>query len=230
MLDLTYCDFNGTFDIQGFETGSILTKLKTLNLGDNKFNESIITSLSTLSSLTNLDLSQNPMLGPFPAQEFTALENLEMLDLSYCGFTGTFEIQGSERVPILRKLKTLNLVSNGFNESVIKSLNTLSSLTTLDLSYNPMSGPFPAQELSHLINLEELDLSGTQFNGTPNIQACKTLSILKRLESISLSDNNFDKSIISCLSVLPSLKILDLSRSKSLGTSFPVQGIPFLEQ
>lgn len=52
---------------------------------------------------------------------------------------------GSERVVILRKLKTLSLAYNGFNESVITSLSILSSLTNLDLSYNQMSGSFPAQ-------------------------------------------------------------------------------------
>ncbi|XP_023761382.2 receptor-like protein 14 isoform X1 [Lactuca sativa] len=222
MLDLSSCGFNGTFEVQGSERVSVLRKLKTLNLAGNRFNESIIRSLNTLSSLTSLDLSHSLMSGPFPAQEFAALENLEMLDLSHCGFNGTFEIQGSERVSILRKLKTLNLAHNRFNESIIRSLNTLSSLTSLDLSDNSMSGPFPAQELSHLTNLEELDLSSTQLNDTPNIQACKTVLRLKRLKSINLSSNSINKSVISCLSVLPSLKNLDLSYC-SLGSFFPVQ-------
>ncbi|CAI9267421.1 unnamed protein product [Lactuca saligna] len=225
MLDLSDCGFNGTFEIPGSERVSVLKKLKTLNVAGNKFNESIIRSLNTLSLLTSLDLSHSLMSGPFPAQEFAALENLETLDLSYCGFSGTFEIQGSERDVILRKLKTLNLAYNRFNESVITSLSILSSLTNLDLSYNQMSGSFPAQELSHLTNLEELDLSETELNSAPNIQACKTLLKLKRLKSINLSDNNFNKSIISCLSALPSLKILDLSHSFSWGSSFPVQEI-----
>ncbi|KAI3512690.1 hypothetical protein L1887_20008 [Cichorium endivia] len=231
MLDLTGCSFNGAFEIEGFERVSVLRKLKTLNLADNEFDESVITSLKTLPSLTNLDLSHNPMSGPFSTQEFAALENLEMLDLTGCGFNGAFEIQGSERVSLLRKLKTLNLGSNGFNESVIISLNSLPSLTNLDLSGNYFTGPFPAQELSHLTNLEELDLSFTQLNDT-NIQACKTLSRLKRLESIYLSRNNFNKSIISCLSVLPSLKILDLTYSFLEGISFPSQeflNLPDLE-
>ncbi|KAI3737559.1 hypothetical protein L2E82_27565 [Cichorium intybus] len=224
MLDLTRCDFNGAFEIEGSERVSILRKLKTLKLAANRFNESVITSLSTLPSLTNLDLSGNYFTGPFLAQDFAALENLEMLDLSGCGFSGTFKIEGSERGSIFRKLKTLKLGSNQFNESVITSLKTLPSLTNLDLSWNPMSGPFPAQELSHLTNLEELDLTLTQLNDTPNIEACKTLSRLKRLETINLSENNFNKSIISCLSLVPSLKILHLSNSFPWGSSFPVQG------
>ncbi|KAI3512683.1 hypothetical protein L1887_20001 [Cichorium endivia] len=224
MLDLTGCDFNGAFEIEGSERVSLLKKLKTLNLANNGFNESVITSLNTLSSLTNLDLSGNYFTGSFSAQDFAALENLEMLDLSGCGFSGTFEIEGSERASIFRKLRTLNLGWNQFNESVITSLKTLPSLTNLDLSENYFTGPFPAQELSHLTNLEELDLRSTQLNDTPNIQACKTLSRLKRLVTINLSENNLNESIMPCLSVLPSLKILHLTGSFSWGSSFPVQG------
>lgn len=109
---------------------------------------------------------------------------------------------------------------------------------------------FHMTELAHLINLKKLDLSNTWYLGTPNIQGkwrfivtclikpcmisvriafpfadCKSLSRMKRLESINLSGNSFNKSIISCLTALPSLKILDLSYSTSLGTSFPVQGM-----
>ncbi|CAH1420184.1 unnamed protein product [Lactuca virosa] len=73
-----------------------------------------------------------------------------------------------------------------------------------------MAGSHP--KLSHLTNLKELDLHDTQFNDTPNIQACRTLSRLKRMESINLSGTRFNKSIISCLSVLPSLKFLDLTK------------------
>ncbi|KAI3737540.1 hypothetical protein L2E82_27545 [Cichorium intybus] len=60
--------------------------------------------------------------------------------------------------------------------------------------------------------------------------SCKSLSRLKRLESLDLSFNEFNKSIVLCLTALPSLKILDLSRS--LGTSFPFQefhDLPYLE-
>ncbi|CAH1442607.1 unnamed protein product [Lactuca virosa] len=183
----------------GLERLSSLKKLKVLDLsGNHDIDNDIIPSLKTLTSLKILDLSDTSLNGNFPISEFAALKNLEVLDLSYCYFNGTFEIQGFETGSILTKLKILNLGHNRFDESVITSLSILSSLTNLDLSNNPMSGPFPAQ-------------------------ACKSLSRLKRLENINLSYHNFNKSIISCLSTLPSLKILDLSYSTSLGSSFPFQ-------
>ncbi|XP_052621425.1 receptor-like protein 56 [Lactuca sativa] len=223
-LNLSQNSLDKEFMKSGLERLSSLKKLEVLDLSGNRdIDNDILPSLKTLTSLKVLDLSDTSLNGNFPTNEFGALENLEVLDLSYCRFNGTFEVQGSERVSILRKLKSLNLAGNWFNESVITSLKALSSLTNLDLSYNQMPGPFPAQELSHLTNLEELDLSSTHLNGTPNIQDCKTLSRLKRLKSINLSYNNFNKSIISCLTALPSLKILDLTSSFSWGSSFPVQ-------
>ncbi|KAI3738416.1 hypothetical protein L2E82_28447 [Cichorium intybus] len=202
---------------------SSLKKLEVLDLSWNlDIDNDIFPSLRTLTSLKILDLSRTGLKGYFPISEFAGLENLEVLDLSHCHLNGTFEIQGFK---ILRRLKTLTLWSNGFNKSIIASLSALSSLTNLDLSSNPMSGLFPAQELSRLTNIEKLDLSSTGFHGTPNIQACASLSRLRRLESIVLSANNFNKSIISCLSALPSLKILDLSYCVSLGVSFPIQEV-----
>ncbi|KAL4559893.1 hypothetical protein LXL04_032039 [Taraxacum kok-saghyz] len=167
--------------------------------------------------LTSLDLSDAYLDKEILKTDFAALENLEVLNLTECEFTGTLNIQGFARVSTLRKLKTLNLGHNGFNESIITSLLTISSLTNVDLSGNPFSGPFPAQELARLTNIEKLDISDTGLDGTPNIQACKSLSRLKRLKSINLSYNNFNKSIISCLSALPSLKILHLTNCPSLG-------------
>ncbi|KAD4585433.1 hypothetical protein E3N88_23034 [Mikania micrantha] len=41
---------------------------------------------------------------------------------------------------------------------------------------------------------------------------------LEKLETLSLGANNFNKSIISCLSFLPSLKTLDLRRNEEIGT------------
>ena len=52
----------------GFEEVSILKKLKVLNLGDNRVNESFLTSLIALPSLKELDLSGNRLYGSFPAQ------------------------------------------------------------------------------------------------------------------------------------------------------------------
>lgn len=49
------------------------------------------------------------------------------------------------------------------------------------------------------------------------------VSILRKLEILYLRDNRFSDSIIASLSVLPSLKTLDL-QANWLSRSFPAQG------
>ncbi|KAI3690139.1 hypothetical protein L2E82_48114 [Cichorium intybus] len=125
---------------------SSLKKLEVLDLGSNDaIDNDILPLLTTLTSLKILDLRRTSLNGNFRISDFAALENLEMLDLTHCGFNGAFEIEGSDRVSLLWKLKTLNLRYNKFNESVITSLNTLTSLTNLDLRGNYFTEPFSVQ-------------------------------------------------------------------------------------
>ncbi|KAJ9560571.1 hypothetical protein OSB04_005731 [Centaurea solstitialis] len=135
---------------------------------------------------------------------------------------------GFERVSLLKKLKVLKLkYNNVMGDSFVASLShVLPLLKSLDLFSNKLSGPFPAEELSHLTNLEELDLSRNNLDGTPSIQDCKQLSSLKKLKSIRLYGNKFNKSIILCLSSLPFLRTLDLwGTMNDLEGSFPAKGI-----
>ncbi|KAL7616492.1 hypothetical protein Lser_V15G01264 [Lactuca serriola] len=206
-LNLSCNSLDKEFMKSGFERLSSLKKLEVLDLSGNRdINNDIIPSLRTLTSLKVLDLSYTSLNGNFPTNEFAALENLEVLDLSYCRFNGTFEVQGSERVVILRKLKTLSLAYNGFNESVITSLSILSSLTNLDLSYNQMSGSFPAQVLL---------LRGNYFNGTIPMEA---FASFHRLEVLDLSRNSFVGSIPSAIQTLSSLRALSFSENNLDGS------------
>ncbi|KAJ9561329.1 hypothetical protein OSB04_006489 [Centaurea solstitialis] len=220
ILDLTY---NG---MEGFEQVSLLKKLKVLNLRWNSFYESFITSLSALPTLKSLDLSNNwyhPSGRSFPVEELLHLTNLEELDLSWNFYNATPNIQECMGLSRLKKLKSIALGHNDFNKSIISCISALPCLKTLDLSYNQLG------ELVHLTNLEELDLTQNYFNDTPSIQECMRLSGLKKLKSITLRNNYFNKSIISCLGALPSLKTLDLS-SNYLEGSFPIQELSHLSQ
>ncbi|KAJ9560151.1 hypothetical protein OSB04_005311 [Centaurea solstitialis] len=158
-------------------------------------------------------------------KHFTALENLEILDINNLGYYGALKMQGFEQISMLKKLKILNLGRNDFNKSLLTSLSVLPLLKSLDLHSNSLFGSFPAQELSNLTNLEELDLRYTKLNDTPSVEDCKMLSRLEKLKNIALGDNGFNNSIILCLSALPSLTTLDLSYTQSLGSYFPIQGM-----
>ncbi|CAL5440162.1 unnamed protein product [Camellia sinensis] len=130
-----------------------------------------------------------------------------------------------EKLLALRKLETLNLKWNDFDDSILPSLSALRSLKMLNLRANNIGGLFPPQELAYLGNLERLDLSFIQFN---DIQGCENLSRLENLETLHLRENKFNKSVILCLSSLISLKNLSLQGNK-LGDPFPARELTVLK-
>ncbi|XP_059652639.1 receptor-like protein 13 isoform X2 [Cornus florida] len=138
---------------------------------------------------------------------FKPFEELLSLDLSENFFHGPVENEGFER---LLKLEILNLAFNGFNNSVLEPLGSLTSLKTLNVSWNMLEGPLPVKELSALRKLEKLDLSGNSLNVPLPVQDYQTLPKLSKLEHLDLSYNRFNKDILKWLANLPVLKFLSL--------------------
>ncbi|CAI9766407.1 unnamed protein product [Fraxinus pennsylvanica] len=110
--------------------------------------------------------------------------NLRELDLSDNKFRSLGTIYG------LKNLKVLNLQSNFFNNSIFSSLHGLSSLKSLDLSYNELKGTIQMKGLHALSNLEELDLSSNEvdnFTTPTGIESMHRLQVLK-LNYINVSN------------------------------------------
>ncbi|KDP23163.1 hypothetical protein JCGZ_00346 [Jatropha curcas] len=183
----------GCVENEGFERLLSLSNLEFLDLGDNKFNESILPSLSdhckgaelsNLTSLEELNLSGNEIEG----FEFShGLPNLQYLDLSY------------------------NRINN-----TLSSLNGFPSLKHLDLSYNSLKGIFHMKELDGLSNLEELDLSGNQII---KFEA-KEDSKLSKLTLDNITTNGRSSSLLQSLGAFPYLKILSLKENDFKGKIF----------
>ncbi|CAK7340746.1 unnamed protein product [Dovyalis caffra] len=87
-------------------------KLEILNLRRNLFNDSILLSLSQLSSLKSLNLADNSLTGS------TSINVL---------------------VSGLRKLEELDLRGNAFSDNILSFLHEISSLKILDLSHNNLT-------------------------------------------------------------------------------------------
>ncbi|XP_031262147.1 receptor-like protein 9a [Pistacia vera] len=148
--------------------------------------ESVICN-NTTGRVISLDLesTRNQELGEWylNVSLFSPFQELETLCLSDNLIVGCVENEGFERLSHLTNLVDLDLSDNMFNGShVLSGLSQHSSLKNLSLDYNQF------RELNH-------------FN----------VSRLSNLESLSLSGNMFNNSILSYVSTLSSLKVLDLN-------------------
>uniref|UniRef100_A0A6N2KWT3 Leucine-rich repeat-containing N-terminal plant-type domain-containing protein n=1 Tax=Salix viminalis TaxID=40686 RepID=A0A6N2KWT3_SALVM len=191
---------------------SRLKKLENLDLGWNRYNDSIFSSLTGFTSLKSLNLSYN------------------------------FELTGSTGVKVsssrLKKLENLDLSRNRFNDSIFSSLTGFTSLKSLDLSYNfELTGSTVGVEVlsSQLRKLERLDLSYNSFNNIlPHLcgfSSLKTLNLsgnmvsgsttcLRKLEVLSLNELTIiGSTLLQSLGALPSLKILSLQDNNFSSTS-----------
>ncbi|CAK7340748.1 unnamed protein product [Dovyalis caffra] len=135
------------------------------------------------------------------ASLFLPFIELRSLNLTRVGLFCCFKNQGFEILSSkLRKLETLNLDFNQFNDSILLSLGQLSSLKSLNLADNWLTG-------STSINGFEVLVSG-----------------LRKLEELDLSGNTLSDNILSFLHELSSLKILDLSYNNLTTISSGING------
>ncbi|KAG2696104.1 hypothetical protein I3760_07G043200 [Carya illinoinensis] len=190
-LDLSYNEIGGCIANEGFERLAVLRSLEVLNLANNFFEDSILPSLTQLSSLTTLVLAGNSHLGNWTTAA------------------------GSKSLSRLDNLETLDISRTNFSRSTISSLSTTvksSSLRNLNLAGLGMEGPLPAQELSAFENLERLDLSDNRLTDGLTPKELHGLSKLSKLKHLILRGNNFGNQTFKVLGAqLPALESLDLS-------------------
>ncbi|XP_031111807.1 receptor-like protein 56 [Ipomoea triloba] len=173
----------GWVENQGFEKLSELSNLEVLNLWENNFNHSVLSSLSHLTSIKTLNLGRNQIEGQSSHKRLSKLKRLEFLSLdgngisdfeSVCSindFTNLKVLDISDNTfqsfgPMqgLLNLKILKASSNRFDNRIFSSLKQFPSLKFLDLSVNDaIKG---SVDMNELPALKELHLMGT---GVDNI-------------------------------------------------------------
>ncbi|XP_038699722.1 receptor-like protein 15 [Tripterygium wilfordii] len=204
-LNLSHNWIPGCIENEGFEVlSSRLSNLEVLDLSYNKFDSSIISSLSEISSLKSLYLYENEMTSPTHKNDFgrlSRLRNLELLDLGY----------------------------NNFDNKILSSLRDLSSLRVLNLAINGLNGTVHAHEFNHLINLEKLDMSGNRIESFGSFQGVDRLLPWSNLEVLNLEGNLFNNSVLSSLRGLLQLKSLNLAGNQMAG-AFHVRELESLKK
>nr|TKR79515.1 hypothetical protein D5086_0000271750 [Populus alba] len=180
------------------------------------------------------------------ASLFLPFKELQSLDLGYNGLVGCSENEGRFNASVLlscfdvslpgfevlpSKLEVLDLSENRFNDDkgILSCFNGFSSLKSLDLSYNEVTGSasvrlFPSNMLnfekhhaglkvlsSRLNNLENLYLIGNQCNDS----IFSSITGFSSLKSLDLSYNEVTRSGLKVLSSrLKKLENLDLSSNQ----------------
>lgn len=184
--------------------------LRILNLAGNEVNGRIPGFIGSFPKLQGLYLSHNGMIGTVPVEIGNNCWNLEHIDLSGNFLVGVIP----QSLGNCRRLRTLLLFSNKFDDVIPRELGHLRKLEVLDLSRNSLSGPIPS-ELGDCVELSILVLTNL-FDPLPTDR-----SLRGKLVSDTADDkNHFQGSIPMEITTLPKLRLLWAPRA-TLEGKFP---------
>ncbi|XP_019225344.1 PREDICTED: protein STRUBBELIG-RECEPTOR FAMILY 6-like isoform X2 [Nicotiana attenuata] len=155
-------------------SGNRVTEIQISGLG---LSGSMGYQLTSLTSVTNFDISNNNLGNQIPYQ---LPPNVQRLNLAGNGFTGGLPYSISQ----MTSLQYLNVSHNQIQGELNDMFGSLSSLNTLDISFNSMTGKLP-QSFQSLTSMKKIYLQNNQFTG--NIDVLANLP----LDNLNLENNQF---------------------------------------
>ncbi|KAF6176152.1 hypothetical protein GIB67_023443 [Kingdonia uniflora] len=188
------------------------TRLQTMELGDNELSGSIPAWIGkNLLNLAALGLRSNKFKGKIPG-ELCNLTSLQTLDAAHNNLSGAIPRCFSNLNAMATK-KDTSFVNNfsRFDEKILlgsKGLlleykfSTLKLVTSMDLSYNSLSGEIP-QEITSLLRLQYLLLSNNHLTG----EIPEKIGDMVLLENLDLSKNQLTGVIPQSISRLTYLQL-----------------------
>ncbi|CAD6239770.1 unnamed protein product [Miscanthus lutarioriparius] len=202
-------------------------QLQVLSLPNTHIDAPICESLSSIRSLTMINLNYNKVYGQIP-ESFADLPSLSVLKLAYNRLEGRFPMRIFQNInltavdvsynsKVLHQLTftrssfPLQLVSGaGIVGEIPSWVANLTSLETLQFSNCGLSGQVPSF-ISNLKNLIKLKLYACNFSG----QIPPHLFNLTQLGIVNLHSNSFSGTIqLNSFFEMPNLVILNLSNNK----------------
>ncbi|KAH6825516.1 hypothetical protein C2S53_006003 [Perilla frutescens var. hirtella] len=192
---------------------SNLSKLVTLDLSDNSFTH-VPMNLGNLHQLEMLNLEANQLTNNLSdsQQDFlsslAACKNLKSVQISFNPVTGVLpKSLGSSNLSA--SLETLKAFSCRILDPIPNEIGNLSNLLWLSLGYNHFTGAIPTT-LGRLRSLKNLEIHGNRFQGSISPVLCN----LNHLYSLNLAINNLSGQLPSCLGNLSSLREIYMSRNE----------------
>ncbi|KAK7858402.1 putative leucine-rich repeat receptor-like serine/threonine-protein kinase [Quercus suber] len=135
-----------------------ITTLKALTIESNLFSGPVPPGLANLVDLELLVLSANNLMGELPVA-LTNLTKLKILRISSNNFTGRMP----DSFQSWKQLQTLEIEASGLEGPIPPSISVLSNLTVLDLSFNSLDGNIPNLEV--LTSLDTIYLTKNLLSG-----------------------------------------------------------------
>ncbi|XP_066257433.1 uncharacterized protein Lrt [Euwallacea similis] len=153
-----------------------LPQLRILRLRANRISIPVITKVNPISTVEDLDMSENLLVGPLGPKTFPKMESLKDLQLSHNSLSSVKmgALQG------LTNLTTLRLQHNLIDVIEDHAFIHLSTLVILDMAHNRIVAVSGAS-LAHLNYLQELDLRHNFLRALTAdlVQPLKSLRVLK---------------------------------------------------
>ncbi|KAL1321753.1 hypothetical protein HN51_066640 [Arachis hypogaea] len=169
-----------------------------------------------------LDLSEEFITGGLNNSSLFNLHYLQSLNLAY----NVFRSPIPSEIKKLKNLKHLNLSNAGFYGQIPKEISYLKNLVTLDLSTPftsqntlELKNPNVAIYFQNLTEIKELYLDGVRVSSGGK-EWCRGLSLLRKLQVLSMASCNLSGPIDSSLSKLRSLRVIRLNLN-NMSSSVP---------
>ncbi|KAM1036968.1 hypothetical protein ACFX2C_031826 [Malus domestica] len=207
-----------------------LSRLTSLDLGNNFFYQQIPSEIDQVTELQYLNLRNNSLSGTIPYQ-LSNLQKVRYMDLGlnyffsadqdwseFAGMPSLTYLDMSTQVDIIyhsefpefisqcRNLTFLDLSQNNLIGKIPPSIGQLRELQYLRLSYNSLNSSIPS-ELGLCTNLTHLFLASNKLNGELPL----SLSNLNNLVELGLANNLFSGTIPENIGLISGLQRIDLS-------------------